>query len=93
MADIVEVDAATGDVTERPFTAAEKAQRTADAKTAADVAAVTAAQEAATAGAQASTITKLAALGFTADEIVVITPADVDAARVESVMAADAEAL
>ena len=34
MADVVEVDAATGEITERAFTAAEKAQRASDAEAA-----------------------------------------------------------
>ena len=65
----IEVDCSTGVVTERELTAAEIAQREADA---AAFAAAKAAEEAAKAAAEtakASARAKLAALGLTAEEI------------------------
>ena len=64
----VEVNCQTGDVTERPLTAEEIAQREADAAAAAVAEAERVAAEEAKASARASAITKLAALGLTADE-------------------------
>ena len=69
MTTAIEVNCATGEVTERPLTAAELAQREADAA-AAEVRQAeedAAAQEKATA--KASARAKLAALGLTEDEI------------------------
>lgn len=69
MADVIEVDAATGEVTERDFTEAELAQRALDQEAAA--AAQAAADEAELKRQQdmQSAADKLAALGLTADEI------------------------
>ena len=69
----VEVNCETGEVTERPLTAEEIAQREADAATeAAERAARTAAAEA-QAEAKASATAKLAALGLTTEEIAALT--------------------
>ena len=68
----IEVNCATGDVTERPLTAEEIAQRDADAAAAATAEAERVAAEEAKASARASAITKLAALGLTADEAAAI---------------------
>ena len=69
----ITVDCSTGEVTERPLTAEEIAQREADAQAAearkAEEEAVKAAEEAAKASAQA----KLSALGLTAEEIAALT--------------------
>ena len=64
----IEVNCATGDVTERPLTAEEIAQRDADAAAAATAEAERVAAEEAKASARASAITKLAALGLTEEE-------------------------
>jgi hypothetical protein len=69
----IEVNCTTGEVTERPLTAEEIAQREVDA---AAYAVELAAREAADAAAQAakeSAQSKLAALGLTADEITALT--------------------
>ena len=68
----IEVNCETGDVTERPLTAAEITQRDADADAAATAEAERVAAEEAKASARASAITKLAALGLTADEAAAI---------------------
>jgi hypothetical protein len=64
----VEVNCETGEVTERPLTAEEIAQREADAAAAAAAEAERLAAEEAKAAARASAIAKLSALGLTADE-------------------------
>ena len=65
----IEVNCETGDVTERPLTAEEIAQREADAAAAAAAAeAERVAEEEAKAAAKASAIAKLAALGLTEEE-------------------------
>jgi hypothetical protein len=86
--DVVEVDALTGERIERDFTPAERAQR--DIDIAAQAAAKQAAEaaEAAQVAAQESAITKLAALGLTADEITAVTPAEITVERVEAVVSA-----
>lgn len=69
MPDVTEIDTETGVVTERSFTAAEIAQRTADVQAALDA---QAAADAATAAAQVakdSAVAKLAALGLTVDDL------------------------
>lgn len=69
----IEVNCATGEVTERPFTVEELAQREAEATA---YAVAQAAREAAAAAAQAakeSAQSKLAALGLTAEEITALT--------------------
>ena len=68
MADVVEIDAATGEVTERDFTPEELEQRDADvvAQVAADLAAQAAADE--KAAVRASALAKLAQLGLTEAE-------------------------
>ena len=68
----IEVNCQTGDVTERPLTAEEIAQREADAAAAAVAEAERVAAEEAKAAAKASAIAKLAALGLTADEAAAI---------------------
>ena len=68
----IEVNCETGDVTERPLTAEEITQRDADAAAAATAEAERVAAEEAKASARASAITKLAALGLTADEAAAI---------------------
>ena len=68
----IEVNCETGDVTERPLTADEVLQREADADAAATAEAERVAAEEAKASARASAITKLAALGLTADEAAAI---------------------
>ena len=69
----IEVNCATGEVTERPLTAEEIAQREADAATYAAQKAADDAAAAATAEAKASAETKLAALGLTANEIAALS--------------------
>ena len=64
----IEVNCETGDVTERPLTAEEIAQREADAAAAAAAEAERVAAEEAKAAAKASALAKLEALGLTADE-------------------------
>ena len=65
----VEVNCETGEVTERPLTAEEIAQREADAAAFAAEQAAREAAEAAAAEAKASAQAKLSALGLSADEI------------------------
>ena len=69
----IEVNCETGEVTERPLTAEEIAQREADAAAAAEAQAEREAAEAAAAEAKASAEAKLAALGLTADEIAALS--------------------
>jgi len=73
MTHAIEVNCETGEVTERPLTAEELAQREVDA--AAHAAAETAreAEAAATAAAKEAATSKLAALGLTAEEIAALT--------------------
>lgn len=73
MADIVEIDASTGEVVERDFTEEELAQRAADfaAFEAAEAARV--AEEEAKAAARQSALDKLMALGLTEKEALAIT--------------------
>jgi hypothetical protein len=74
MSDIkIEVNCETGEVTETPLTAAEIAQRQADATAAATAQAEREALEAAEADAKASAQAKLAALGLTAEEIAALS--------------------
>ena len=65
----IEVNCATGEVTERPLTAEEIAQREADVATYAAQKAEQDAEAQAKATAKASARAKLAALGLTEDEI------------------------
>ncbi len=65
----IEVNCATGEVTERPFTAEEIAQREADIATAAAQKAEEDAARAAAEAVKASAQSKLAALGLTPEEI------------------------
>jgi len=69
----IEVNCATGEVTERPLTAEELAQREADAAAYAIAEAEREAEAAATAAAKEAATTKLTALGLTADEIAALT--------------------
>ena len=74
MNDVIEVDALTGEVTERPFNKDELAQRKADEAAAS---AAQAAQEAAaleTAAATAAAIEHAKSLGFTDEMIAVMYP-------------------
>ena len=68
----VEVNCETKQVTERPLTAEEIAQREADAAAAAAAEAEREAEEAAKAAAKRSAIDKLAALGLTPEEAAAI---------------------
>jgi hypothetical protein len=72
MADVVEIDAITGERIERDFTAAEKKQRDKDAAAAAAAAQAAADEAAAKEAAKASALAKLEALGLTADEAAAI---------------------
>jgi hypothetical protein len=69
MTTAIEVNCTTGEVTERPLTADELAQREADAAAFATAQAEREAAEAAAQAAKESAQTKLAALGLTAEEI------------------------
>jgi hypothetical protein len=69
----VEMNCETGEVTERPLTAEEIAQREVDAAAFAAERAAREAAEAAAAEAKASAQAKLAALGLTADEIAALS--------------------
>jgi hypothetical protein len=73
MTTTIEVNCATGEVTERPLTAAEIAQREADAAAWETAKAAEYAAEAAAAAAKASAQAKLAALGLNADEIAALS--------------------
>jgi len=69
----IEVNCETGEVTERPLTAEEIAQREADAAAFAAEQAAKEAEEAAVAAAKESANAKLAALGLSADEIAALS--------------------
>jgi hypothetical protein len=69
----IEVNCETGEVTERPLTAEEIAQREADAAAFAAEQAAKEAEEAAVAAAKESAEAKLAALGLSADEIAALS--------------------
>ena len=69
----IEVNCETGEVTERPLTAEEIAQREADAAAFAAEQVAKEAEEAAVAAAKASAEAKLAALGLSADEIAALS--------------------
>ncbi len=69
----IEVNCETGEVTERPLTAEEIAQREADAAAFAEQKAAEEAAAQAAADAKASAEAKLAALGLTADEIAALS--------------------
>ena len=69
----IEVNCTTGEVTERPLTAEEIAQREVDAAAYAVELAAREAADAAALTAKESAQAKLAALGLTADEITAIT--------------------
>ena len=73
MTTAIEVNCTTGEVTERPLTEAEIAQREADAAAYATAKAAEEAAAAAAATAKASAEAKLAALGLTADEIAALS--------------------
>ena len=73
MTTAIEVNCATGEVTERELTAAELAQREADATAYAAEQAEREAEKAAVAAAKASAESKLAALGLSADEIAALS--------------------
>lgn len=73
MTTAIEVNCATGEVTERPLTAEEIAQRESDAEAHSIAEAEAEAAKAAAEIAKASAEAKLAALGLTADEIAAIT--------------------
>jgi hypothetical protein len=69
----IEVNCETGEVTERPLTAEEIAQRETNAAAYAEIKAAEDAAKAATAEAKASAEAKLAALGLTPEEITALT--------------------
>jgi hypothetical protein len=69
----IEVNCETGEVTTRDLTAAEIAQREADAAAYATEQAAKEAEAAATAAAKASAESKLTALGLSAEEIAALT--------------------
>ena len=69
----LEVNCETGEVTERPLTAEEIAQREADAAAFAAEQAAKEVEAAAVAAAKASAEAKLAALGLSADEIAALS--------------------
>jgi hypothetical protein len=73
MTTAIEVNCETGEVTERPLTAEELAQREVDAAAHAAAEAEREAEAAATAAAKEAATTKLAALGLTAEEIAALT--------------------
>ena len=73
IATAIEVNCETGEVTERPLTAGELAQREADAVAYAEIKAAEDAAKAATAEAKASAEAKLSALGLTAEEIAALS--------------------
>lgn len=79
MADVIEIDAATGEVVERDFTAEELAQREADEAAAQAAAEAQADKEAADAAARAAAITHAKSLGFTDAMIAVMYPNLVEA--------------
>jgi hypothetical protein len=69
----IEMNCETGEITERPLTAEEIAQREADAAAFAAEQAAREAADAAAVEAKASAQAKLAALGLTADEIAALS--------------------
>lgn len=69
MADVMEVDAATGVVVERDFTAEEWAQREADAQAAAEAQVAAEAKAVADAAARAAVLERL---GLSEDEVVLL---------------------
>jgi hypothetical protein len=73
IATAIEVNCETGEVTERPLTSAELAQREADAAAWAEIKAAEDAAKAATAEAKASAEAKLSALGLTPEEIAALS--------------------
>ena len=73
MATAIEVNCETGEVTERPLTVEELAQREVDAAQAAADRAAREAEATATAAAKEAATAKLAALGLTAEEIAALT--------------------
>jgi hypothetical protein len=73
MTHAIEVNCETGEVTERPLTAEELAQREVDAAQAAADQAAREAEAAAVAEAKANAQAKLAALGLTAEEIAALS--------------------
>ena len=73
IATAIEVNCETGEITERPLTTEELAQRDADAAAWAEIKAAEDAAKAATAEAKASAEAKLAALGLTAEEIAALS--------------------
>jgi hypothetical protein len=73
MTTAIEVNCTTGEVTERPLTAEELAQREVDAQAFAAQKAEEEAAEAAVEAAKASAQAKLSALGLTAEEISALT--------------------
>ncbi len=73
MTNAIEVNCETGEVTERPLTAEELAQREADAAAYAAAEAERAAAAEAAQAAKESAQSKLAALGLTADEIAALS--------------------
>ena len=73
MTTAIEVNCATGEVTERPLTAEEIAQREADAAAYAVEQAEREAAQAAVEAARASANEKLSGLGLTAEEIAALT--------------------
>ena len=73
MTTAIEINCETGEVTERPLTAAEIAQREADATAYAAAQHEAEAEAAAVAEAKANAQAKLAALGLTAEEIAALT--------------------
>ena len=74
MADVIEVDAATGEVIERDFTAEEKAQRKLDQDAAAKAQDEADAKLAADAAATAAAVEHAKSLGFTDEMIAVMYP-------------------
>ncbi len=70
---VVEINCETGEVTERPFTEAELAQREVEIAKFAEIKAAEEAAEAAKAAAKASAEAKLASLGLTPEEVAALT--------------------
>ena len=74
MADVIEIDAATGEVVERDFTAQELAQREADMAAGEAAAQAATAEAEARAAAQEAAIAHAKSLGFTDEMIAVMYP-------------------
>jgi hypothetical protein len=70
---VVEINCETGEVTERPFTEAELAQREVEIAKFAELKAAEEAEAAATAAAKGAAQQKLLSLGLTAEEIAALT--------------------